>query len=86
MSTYKKKMGLTAQDIMEESYWNKFRDLRDDTSQYFEKVSKNERDLMNTTKNYTMRQRMNRQVEFSEDFRKRFMTREYGNYDKYDST
>jgi hypothetical protein len=39
---------------------------------------------MNTTKNYTMRLRLNRDIGFTEDFRKRFMTKDYGNYDKYD--
>jgi len=28
--------------------------------------------------------RLKREMSFSEDFRKRFMTREYGNYEKYD--
>ena len=40
--------------------------------------------MMNNTKNYTTRLRLSRQVDFSEDFRKRFMTREYGNYQKYE--
>lgn len=39
---------------------------------------------MNNTKNYKTRLRLNRQIEFSEDFRKRFMTRDYGNYEKYE--
>lgn len=69
---------------MEEGYWNKVRDLRDDASNYFDIVGKNERDMMNQTKNYATRLRLNRQIDFSDDFRKRFMTREYGNYEKYD--
>ena len=39
---------------------------------------------MNTTKVLTQRMRLNRQIDFSEDFRKRFVTKEYGNYDKYE--
>lgn len=39
---------------------------------------------MQNTKNYETRIRMNREISFSEDFRKRFMTREYGNYEKYE--
>lgn len=39
---------------------------------------------MNNTKNYKTRLRLNRQIEFTEDFRKRFMTRDYGNYEKYE--
>lgn len=86
LSTYKKKMNLTPEEVMEEGYWNKVRDLKDDVSEFFETVSKNERDLMNTTKNYVMRARLNREIDFTEDFRKRFMTREYGNYEKYEDT
>ena len=40
--------------------------------------------MMTNTKNYTMRHRLNREIDHSEDFRKRFMTQEYGNYSKYD--
>ena len=43
-----------------------------------------ERDMMNTTKNYTMRARLNRDLDFTEDFRKRYLTNEYGNYEKYE--
>ena len=38
---------------------------------------------MRNTKNYTMRHRLNREIDHSEDFTKRFLTNEYGNYDKY---
>ncbi len=70
---------------MEQSYWDKVRDLSDDASTYFDVVGKSDRDMMNQTKNYTTRLRLKRQVDFNEDFRKRFMTREYGNYEKYES-
>lgn len=40
--------------------------------------------MMNNTKNYTMRVRLNREIQHTEDFRKRFMTQEYGNYEKYE--
>ena len=46
----------------------------------FNDVSPHEKDMMNFTKNYTMRQRLNRDLEYSEDFRKQYMTKEYGNY------
>ena len=39
--------------------------------------------MMRNTKNYTMRHRLNREIDHSEDFTKRFLTNEYGNYDKY---
>ena len=38
---------------------------------------------MNTTRNLKNRMRLNRQVDFTDDFRKRFLTNEYGNYEKY---
>jgi hypothetical protein len=60
------------------------RDLSDEASTYFDIVGKNDRDLMNQTKNYTTRLRLNREIGFTEDFRKRFMTKEYGNYEKYE--
>lgn len=40
--------------------------------------------MMRNTKNYSMRHRLNREVSHSEDFTKRFLTNEYGNYDKYE--
>ncbi len=36
------------------------------------------------TKNYSTRLRLNKEVNFNEDFRKRFLTKDYGNYEKYD--
>jgi hypothetical protein len=39
---------------------------------------------MKNTKNYVTRLRLNKQIDFTEDFKTRFMTREYGNYDKYE--
>ena len=43
-----------------------------------------EKDMMNNTKNYVMRARLNRDLDFSEDFRKQYLTKEYGNYEKYE--
>jgi hypothetical protein len=77
-------MGLSANEVMEQDYWNKVRDLTDEASDYFDVVGKSDRDLMNNTKNYTTRLRLNRDIKFTDDFRKRFMTREYGNYEKYE--
>ena len=84
LASYKKRMGLSANEVMEQDYWNKVRDLTDEASDYFDVVGKSDRDLMNNTKNYTTRLRLNRDIKFTDDFRKRFMTREYGNYEKYE--
>jgi len=39
--------------------------------------------MMNATKNFTMRNRLNKELDFSDDFRKKYITKDYGNYDKY---
>lgn len=69
---------------MEQSYFDKMRDFTDEASEYFDVAGKSDRDMMNNTKNYATRLRLKREVSFESDFRKRFMTREYGNYDKYE--
>ena len=84
LASYKKRLGLTAEEVMQQNYWDKVRDLADNTAQYFDVVGKSDRDIMNQTKNYTTRLRLQREVDFTEDYRKRFMTREYGNYQKYE--
>jgi hypothetical protein len=84
LASYKKRIGLSADEVMEQGYWDKMGNLRDEAAQYFDVVGKSERDMMNNTKNYTARLRLKREVAFTEDFRKRFMTREYGNYQKYE--
>jgi hypothetical protein len=60
------------------------RDFTSTAQDYFDVVGKNERDMMANTKNYTTRLRLNKEVNFTEDFRKRFLTKDYGNYEKYD--
>ena len=62
---------------------NNLKNFSKEAKDFFNTVSKNEKDLMNTTKNIKQRLRLGREIDFSEDFRKRFMTKEYGNYDKY---
>lgn len=39
---------------------------------------------MTSTKNYATRLRLSREIDFNEDFRKKYMTRDYGNYEKYE--
>ena len=60
------------------------RDFTDQASDYFDVAGKSDRDMMSNTKSYSTRLRLNREVQFTDDFRKRFMTREYGNYEKYE--
>ena len=61
------------------------RDFTDTAADYFDVAGKSDRDLMNTTKNYSTRLRLKREISFESDFRKKYMTREYGNYEKYES-
>lgn len=70
---------------MEQDYWNNMRDFRDNIADFFSTVKDDEKDLMNTTKNLAQRMRLHRQIDFTEDFKKKYMTREYGNYDKYEA-
>lgn len=60
------------------------RDFGDLGKEYFKNVSQDESDLMQNTKSYVMRLRMNKEIDFTDDFRKKHMTREYGNYRKYE--
>lgn len=57
--------------------------MKYEVSGYFNNVSKNEKDMMNSTKNLVMRQRLNREISFNDDFRKKYIVNEYGNYEKY---
>jgi len=51
---------------------------------HFKAISNNERDMMNNTKNMVMRSRLNREINFTPEFRERFLTKEYGNYQQYE--
>lgn len=85
LASYKKRLNLTPEEVMEQSYFEKMRDFTDTAAEYFDVVGKSDRDLMNNTKNYTTRLRLKREISFEIDFRKKYMTREYGNYEKYEA-
>lgn len=76
---------MTAKDIMEQDYWKALQDFRDNAVDFMSVVNQNEKDLMNTTKTFMQRIRLNRDIQFNEDFRKKHITREYGNYEKYEN-
>lgn len=86
LASYKKRLNLTPDEVMEQSYFEKMRDFTDTAAEYFDVVGKSDRDLMNNTKNYTTRLRLKREISFESDFRKKFMTRDYGNYEKYEAS
>lgn len=61
------------------------RDLHIEAGDHFNVVSQNEKDMMATTKNLITRTRMQREIEWgNEDFRKKILTQDYGNYEKYE--
>jgi len=77
-------MGQTVEDIMEGDYWKAKKDMAFQAAEYFNNISKNERDMMANTKNFVTRSKLNREIDFTEDFRKKYMTKEYGHYEKYE--
>lgn len=70
---------------MEREFFGKLEDIHRQASEHFDVIGKNEKDLMATTKNLVQRTRMQRDLDWgSEDFRKRILTQDYGNYEKYE--
>lgn len=61
-----------------------FQAMRKMGMNYFDAVKGSQKDIMNTTRNFVLRTRLGKEVDFTDEFRKRFMTTEYGNYEKYD--
>ena len=84
LQNYKKVSGQTVEEIMEGDFFRAKRDLQKSAANFFNLSTSNEKDMMNATKNFTMRHRLNKDLDFTDDFRKKFITKEYGNYEKYD--
>jgi len=84
LSNYRKQTGQTVEDMLEGDYWHAMRDVGLKAADHFNIVSKNEKDMMNNTKNMTMRLRLNREIDYTEDFRKKHLIKDYGNYEKYE--
>lgn len=53
LATYKKRLNRTTQDIMEQDYWNSVKDLSASATDCMNTISKNEKELMINTKNFT---------------------------------
>lgn len=47
-------------------------------------MSENEHDMMTNTKNFVNRIKLDREIGFTEDFRDKYMTKNYGHYEKYE--
>eukprot|EP00352_Strombidinopsis_acuminata_P001004 CAMPEP_0176344088 /NCGR_PEP_ID=MMETSP0126-20121128/4435_1 /TAXON_ID=141414 ORGANISM="Strombidinopsis acuminatum, Strain SPMC142" /NCGR_SAMPLE_ID=MMETSP0126 /ASSEMBLY_ACC=CAM_ASM_000229 /LENGTH=156 /DNA_ID=CAMNT_0017690369 /DNA_START=249 /DNA_END=719 /DNA_ORIENTATION=- len=84
LSSYKKQINLTAQDHLEKDYWDEIKNMRGNVAEMFDKISTDEREVMKFSKAYKTRLRLRRDVDYTEDFRKKYLTREYGNYSKYE--
>lgn len=70
---------------MEKDYHNNLLEFGKKSKTFFETQSKSNIDLMNTTKQMVQRIRLDRQVDFTEDFRKKYFQKDYGNYAKYEN-
>jgi hypothetical protein len=84
MQNYKRLTDQSVQDMLEGDYWQSKKDVARQAAKYFNTVTSNEQDMMNNTKNFVMRHRLNKELDFSDDFRKKYLTKEYGNYEKYE--
>lgn len=84
MQNYRKLTGQTVEELLESDYWDAKKKITQDAAKMFDTATATEQDMINFTKNYTMRTRLNRDLDHNEDFRKKYLTKEYGNYEKYD--
>lgn len=84
MQSYRKLTGHTMDELLNNDYWQSKRNISMKAAKMFNTVNSNEKEMMNNTKNYTMRHRLNRDLDFNDDFRKKYLSKEYGNYEKYD--
>ena len=70
-------------EVLESDYWHAKRNMAKEASEMFQTGDMSERDYMNATKNLTTRMRLNRDIQFNKEFQDKYITKEYGNYDKY---
>ena len=83
LQNYRKVTERSVNDILEDDWWKKMQGMKHEVANYFNNVSQNEQDMMNSTKNLVMRKRLNREISFNDDFRRKYIVNEYGNYEKY---
>jgi len=70
--------------VQDQAYFDSVKDLSKDAEQYFSLLSQDDKDMMSNTREMVKRMRFQKEVQFNEGFKKRFMTRDYGNYEKYE--
>jgi hypothetical protein len=73
----------TLRDVLQSDYWRASKEYAKEAAKSFRLESATEKEMMDYTKNFTIRHRLNREIEFTEDFRKQYLTKEYGNIEKY---
>lgn len=83
LQNYRKVTERSVSEVHQDDFWRNMQNMKHEVSKFFNNVSENEKDMMNSTKNIVMRQRLNREISFSDDFRGKYLTNEYGNYEKY---
>ena len=84
LRNYKKVRQNTIKDVLMSDYWKANKNYAMEAAKTFDLSSASEQEMMTLTKNFTMRHRLNRDIEFTEDFKKKFLTKEYGNFEKYE--
>lgn len=85
LKNYRKLRGQTMQDMLEGDYWRTNQNLAKEAAGMFDTSSMDEKDFMRATKNFTMRMRLNRDIQMNKGFAdKHIIKQEYGNYEKYE--
>ena len=84
LKNYKQVRKETLGDILHGDYWRANKNYMKEAAKSFTLESSSEKEMMDYTKNFTTRHRLSRDIDFTEDFRKKYLTKEYGNFEKYE--
>ena len=82
-AVYKKALHLSQTDQMEEEFEDAQKNVLRQADEFFSPISKDEQSVMRHTKAFVLRRRLEKDLNITHDFRKRFISNEYGNYEKY---
>jgi len=81
LKKYKKQLQMNEEDIRIRTFRQEFEKYEKKSKDFF--VTNTPDDLGKFTKNYELRKRMRKPIEYTEEFREKNMRNEYGNYEKY---
>mmetsp|Transcript_6785 Transcript_6785/g.11408 ORF Transcript_6785/g.11408 Transcript_6785/m.11408 type:complete len:161 (+) Transcript_6785:228-710(+) len=84
LKNYRKVADQSLEDIVKGDYWRSSKETLREMAESFKMEDMSEQQMMNFTKNYIARNKLNREIDLNEDFRKRFLTKDYGNFEKYE--